>query len=128
MPTLLLNSTKESDLIKSIYPSIKQDITENKCYIITSSYHSSDGGGGSEVLGIFLSKEKAAKAFLTRVKNEFNAKNAEYAEEGEIYFEEEPELENWNTQYVFQCKNHLYDDYVWTLDQKTIGEIDLYEQ
>ncbi len=128
MAKLLLNSTEESKIIASIYPSIKQDITANQCFIISSSYHSSDGGGGSELLGVFLSKEKAVKAFLKRVKNEFNAKNAEYAEEGEIYFEEEPELENWNNQYTFQCKNYLYDDYVWTLSQKIIGEMDLYQR
>lgn len=128
MSKLLLNSTEENEIIAAIYPSVSEDITEGKCYIITSSYHSSDGGGGSDVLGIFLSKEKATKAFLTRVKNEFKARNAEYAEEGEIYFEEEPELEKWDTQYTFQCKNMLYDDFAWTLSQKTIGEINLYDQ
>lgn len=125
MPKLLLNKTEEATLLKAIFPSTP-DQTDDICYIVTRSYHSSDGGGGTDILGVFLSKDQAAKAFLKRAKDEFNGLNAEYAEEGEIYFEEEPILEAWDKEYVFQSKNHLYDDYVWGLTQKTIGEMKEY--
>jgi len=123
MDNLLLIKTPEEKLLKNIFANIEDDLTESICYIISSTYMSSDGGGGTDILGVFLSKEKAAKAFLNCAKQEFVGKNKEYEAEGMVYFQEEPKLEYWNDEYSFRCKNDLYDDYIWNLTKKKIGEM-----
>lgn len=122
MPSLLLNTTPEEKLIAAIVGKEQKTKNSQQCYVFTTAYFSSDGGGGIDIKGVYTSKEKAAQAFVKAVKEEYNSQNEDYAEEGEVYFKEEPALDIWEDHscYQFSCKNHLYDLYEWQLTPQPI--------
>lgn len=122
MSTLLLNTSSEEQLIQAISSNHQKAADGNYCYVFTTAYFSSDGGGGIAIKGVYHSIEKAAETFIKAIRREFNNQNEEYAEEGEIYFEKEPFLDIWEEQagYQFRCKNYLDDVYEWQLTPKIL--------
>ncbi|MFK7799247.1 MAG: hypothetical protein AB8E82_17490 [Aureispira sp.] len=127
MTDLRLITTPEEELVASIFSKTPAEEPDS-CYVISLNFYNAKGGGSSKILGVFLSKQAAAQAFISRVKAQFVAQNKAYRQvEDEDYFEEEPSLEYAEQLqvYRFQCENTFYDSYEWYLTRKKLDEIEL---